>query len=100
MVELGERRVIPRAVIRELRDSLPAGIIEAPDPSICPGAEVEVVSGSLKGLNGTVLAQLPAHNRVQILLEFLGRKITVNLSPDAVLLAERSARPPSQQRGI
>jgi len=87
MVELGERRVIPEYIIEDLRASIPEGIIEAPDLSIEPGAEIEVVTGSLKGLNGKVLAQLPAKNRIQILLEFLGREITVDVSPDDILLA-------------
>jgi hypothetical protein len=34
-------------------------------------------------------AQPPAKNRIQVLLEFLGREITVDVSPDAVLLAEK-----------
>jgi transcriptional antiterminator RfaH len=87
MVELGERRTIPERSIRELQTSIPEGLIEAPDLSIEPGAEIEVVTGSLKGLNGKVLAQLSAQNRIQILLEFLGREITVDVSPDDILLA-------------
>lgn len=88
MVELGERRVIPERIIRDLQASIPEGIIEAPDLSIRPGAEIEVITGSLKGLNGKVLAQLPSQNRIQILLEFLGREITVNVNPDDILLAQ------------
>jgi transcriptional antiterminator RfaH len=91
MVELGERRVIPKHIIEELRASLPEGIIEAPDLSIEPGAEIELVTGSLKGINGKVLAQLPAKNRIQVLLEFLGREITVEVSPDDILLARDSS---------
>lgn len=87
MVELGDRRVIPERVIEDLKASLPEGVVEAPDPSIEPGAEIEFASGSLKGLNGKVLAQLPAKNRIQILLDFLGREITVDVSPDDILLA-------------
>lgn len=87
MVELGDRRVIPECVIEDLKASLPEDVIEAPDPSIEPGAEIEFVTGSLKGLNGKVLAQLEAKNRIQILLDFLGRAITVDVNPDDILLA-------------
>ena len=87
MVELGERRIIPRYVIEDLKSSLAEDIIEAPDLSILPGAEIEVVTGPLKGLNGKVLAQMSAQNRIQILLDFLGREITVSIAPDDVLLA-------------
>ncbi|TVP77457.1 MAG: hypothetical protein EA353_10375 [Puniceicoccaceae bacterium] len=88
IVQLGERRVIPERIIADLKASLPQGIIESPDLSIEPGADIEFITGSLKGLNGKVLAQLPAKNRIQVLLEFLGREITVDVAPDAVLLAE------------
>ncbi len=87
MVELGDRRVIPEYIIQDLKANIPEGIIEAPDLSIEPGAEIEVITGSLKGLNGKVLAQLPAQNRIQILLEFLGREITVDVNSDDILLA-------------
>jgi transcription antitermination factor NusG len=87
MVELGERRIIPKHVIEGLKNSLPEDVIEAPDLSILPGAEIEVITGSLKGLNGKVLAQMSAQNRIQILLDFLGREIKVSIAPDDVLLA-------------
>jgi transcriptional antiterminator RfaH len=86
LVEHGDRRVVPEYVIEGLRASLPEGIIELSDRSIEPGAHIEFVSGSLKGLQGIVLAQLPAQNRVQILLEFLGNEITVAVNPDDILL--------------
>ena len=89
MVQLGDRRVIPEHIIADLKASLPEGIIVSADLSLEPGADIEFVTGSLKGLNGRVLAQLPAKNRIQVLLDFLGREITVNVSPDAVHLAEK-----------
>ena len=87
MVELGDQRVIPDRIIQDLKASIPEGILETPDLSIEPGAEVEMVAGSLKGLNGKVLARLPAKNRIQILLEFLGREIKIEVQPDDILLA-------------
>lgn len=87
MVELGQRRIIPKHVVEDLKASLPEDVIEAPDLSILPGAQIEVITGSLKGLNGKVLAQMSAQNRIQILLDFLGREIKVSIAPDDVLLA-------------
>jgi len=87
LVEHAGRRAVPDNVIEGLKSSLPEGLIEAPDPSIEPGARIEFVSGALQGLNGKVLAQMPAENRVQILLEFLGRNITVAVSSDQIHLA-------------
>jgi len=89
LVEQGDRRAIPTHVIEDLKDSLPDGIIAASDPSVEPGAKIEFVTGSLKGLNGTVLAKLPAKNRIQILLDFLGREITVAVSADDILLSRK-----------
>ena len=47
MVELGDQRVIPDRIIQDLKASIPEGILETPDLSIEPGAEVEMVAGSL-----------------------------------------------------
>jgi transcriptional antiterminator RfaH len=90
MVQLGERRVIPARIIEDLKASLPEGIIDSPDQSLEPGAEIDFITGSLKGLNGKVLAQLSAKNRIQVLLEFLGREITVDVTPDSVLLTKKA----------
>ncbi len=74
------------AVIHELRKDLPEdAVIAAPDPSLDPGAPVEFVAGSLAGITGTVVAALPAEDRIKVLLEFLGREVTVTVSPDFVL---------------
>ena len=87
LVQQGERRALPEQLIEDLRASVPEGIIEVPDLSIVPGAQVKFSSGSLQGLNGKVLAQLSATNRIQVLLEFLGNEITVAVSADDILLA-------------
>lgn len=87
IVQNGDRRVVPESIISELKANLPNDIVEAPDPSLEPGSAVEVLTGSLKGLNGKVIAQLPAKNRVELLLDFLGREITVAVNPDDIHLA-------------
>ena len=89
LVQHGERKALPESIIADLKASLPEGIIEAPDPSVEPGAQIEFISGSLKGLSGKVLAQLPSSDRVQILLEFLGREVTVVSPSNDILLAPR-----------
>lgn len=87
LVQQGERKALPESLIRELQASVPDGIIEAPDLSVEPGAEIEFISGSLKGLNGKVLAQLPSAERIKILLKILGQEITVEVNSDTVILA-------------
>lgn len=87
IVEQGGRRVVPDHVINELKDSLPEGIINAPDPSLEKGADVEFISGSLKGLNAKVLARLPSGERVRLLLDFLGREISIEANASDIMLA-------------
>lgn len=89
LVENGDARVIPETIITELKDSLPEGVIEVADPSIQPGAQIEILKGSLKGLNGSVIAQMPADERVEVLLEFLGREIRVAVKTDAIHLRDK-----------
>jgi len=88
IVHQGERKAISDKIVSQLREAFPDPITEAPDPSLEPGATVEVVCGSLQGLQGKVLATLPAENRIQILLEFLGREIKVAVSSETVLISE------------
>jgi transcriptional antiterminator RfaH len=75
---------IPDPVMEELQATTPEGIISLPDHPFTPGCRVEVLSGGLKGLNGTVLAILSPEERIAILLNFLGREIEVNLHPSMV----------------
>lgn len=89
LVENGDTRVISEAVISELKEALPQGFIEAVDPSVQPGAQIEFLKGSLKGLNGRVIAQLPAADRVEVLLKFLGREVKVAVEVDTVCLVDK-----------
>lgn len=86
IVSQGERRVVPDRVINELKETLPEGIMNAPDPSFEAGADVEFVSGSLKGLNAKVLSRLSSGERVQLLLDFLGREIKVEADASDIML--------------
>lgn len=74
-------------VIANLRDTYPQDQpYEIPDPALQPGARVEIIAGSLKSLKATVLAHLPARQRIQILIEFLGRENRVEL-PETFAIA-------------
>lgn len=92
LVQNGDRRVIPERIVTELKNTLPEGVIEVADPSIAPGANIEILNGGLKGLNGRVIAQLPAADRVEVLLEFLGREIKVAVENDAIHLTDANQR--------
>jgi len=64
---------VPGVVIDELRDCFESQEPMAVRDGIMPGAEVVVAEGSLLGSRGIVVRVLPARQRVEILLDFLGR---------------------------
>jgi transcriptional antiterminator RfaH len=55
-----------------------------------PGDEVIVADGAFAGLSARVLKSLPAKKRVQILLDILGRPITVEVERGTVVLKNNS----------
>ena len=61
------------SVIDELRQCFESEEPMRVEEPICAGAEVTIASGSFLGARGVVVRVLPARQRVQILLEFLGR---------------------------
>ena len=82
---------IPDPVIQELQRDLEAMksrvLTDAPEE----GEEVEVAEGAFKGLNGRVARVLPAKQRVQILLDFMGRSIAAELSLGMLMFRRRDA---------
>lgn len=65
--------VIAESVIDELRQCFEAEEPMSVEDRLFPGAEVTVAEGAFLGFSGIVVRLLPARQRVQILLEFLGR---------------------------
>ncbi|MCX8155622.1 MAG: transcriptional activator RfaH [Verrucomicrobiae bacterium] len=55
------------------------------------GDTVEIVMGAFAGLKGLVTRVIPARQRVAVLLEFLGRQLTVEI-PVELLLKKRPPR--------
>ena len=92
VVSLGAKRVIPDHVIEDLRVSIPEAVLEAPDLSLEPGTQVDILSGSLKGLDGTVLAQLDGKQRVEVLMDFLGREVKVEVDTDVVISKQKDGQ--------
>ncbi len=78
-------------VIDELRrdlEKLKSEVLtEAPEE----GEEVEVAGGAFKGLTGSVARVLPGRQRVQILLDFMGRSVAAELSLEQLLFRRREA---------
>ena len=61
-------------------------------PVIELGEEVEVATGPLRGMKGTVVSIAPAMERVKVLLEFLGQEQAVDLDLFSILMP-RKPRP-------
>jgi transcriptional antiterminator RfaH len=82
---------IPDAVIEGLQRDLEGlkskVLTDAPEE----GEEVEVGEGAFKGLTGQVTRVLPARQRVQILLDFMGRSIAAELSLELLLFRRKEA---------
>lgn len=55
-----------------------------------PGDKVTVAAGAFMGMSALVLKNLPAKQRVQILLEILGQATTVEVEREVVRLKENS----------
>ncbi len=74
LVHFGQKiPVVPDQVIDELRQCFEAEEPMSVEDRLYPGAEVSVAEGAFLGFSGIVVRLMPARQRVQILLEFLGR---------------------------
>ena len=54
------------------------------------GSQVTVADGSLLGSQGIVVKVLPAKQRVQILLDFLGRTTLAEMDRNSLIVEDRS----------
>jgi transcriptional antiterminator RfaH len=78
------------SVIEELRACFQA---EEPMPvqeRLTPGAEVSVAEGAFAGMRASVLRVMPAGQRVQVLLDILGRPTEVELDRRSVYLEKNN----------
>src|SRR5881275_3170981 len=69
----GQIPVVPDQVIEELRSCFDADAPVDVENQLRPGTEITIAEGSFLGSHGVVVRMLPARQRVQVLLEFLGR---------------------------
>ncbi|MDX1679561.1 MAG: transcription termination/antitermination NusG family protein [Akkermansiaceae bacterium] len=65
-------------------------------PTIEIGDEVQVNDGPLRGMSGIIVEVLPAKERVQVLLEFLGESHAVELDLFSLLLPRRPQPGPAK----
>lgn len=76
---------VSEATIKELQCHFAADDTLVVENHLTPGDEVTVTEGAFAGLNAFVLKNLPARQRVQILLEVLGRPTPVEVRREALL---------------
>jgi len=74
LVHFGQKiPAVPEAAILELRQCFESEEPMVVEDGVIPGAEVKIAEGVFMGFSGMVVRALSAGQRVQILLDFLGR---------------------------
>jgi transcriptional antiterminator RfaH len=92
VLQFGERiATIPGPVIEELRQTLleNADTVFTDAPS--EGDEAEISRGPFQGEKGIILRVLPARERVEILLDVLGRPLPTEFRLSSIIFKRRSA---------
>jgi transcriptional antiterminator RfaH len=81
VVRFGESiPIVEAGAIEELRTRVGGDGTVVLEQTIFPGDAVKVVTGALRGLEAVVERVLPARDRVCLLLDFLGRTATAEVS--------------------
>ncbi len=76
---------VPDAAIADLQAAVGQEELRVVESEPRPGEEVVISGGAFHGLEALVVRLVPARARVAVLLEFLGRQTTVEVSLDAVV---------------
>lgn len=91
LVHFGKR--VPRiadAIIEELQRFFPTGEPLPVQDQILPGEEVAMGDGPFTGMKAVVLRVLPARQRIEVLLEILGRPAPLELDWNFVIRENRN----------
>lgn len=83
---------IPAEAIQQLQSAVSADTVRVIEPALAVGDEVTIGSGPFAGLLAVVSRVMPGRERVAVLLEFLGRQTSVELSRDLLIKEENPAR--------
>lgn len=87
LVHFGDRiPPVPDAVVGELRECFETEEPMTVGDGLADGAEVVLADGAFAGLRAFVLRTLPARQRVQVLLDILGRATVVEVDRRSVVL--------------
>jgi transcriptional antiterminator RfaH len=92
IVHFGNRLpIVPEEVITELRQGFPEDEIIDCDRHVVEGDHVVIGEGPFSGLKATVLRVMTPYQRVEVLMEMLGRATPVVINP--ALLVVENPRP-------
>ena len=86
VVHFGEHwPVIPEGIIADLRQLMGTSDLHTISPEFSPGDAVQITEGTLRGLQAVVSHVMPSRERVAVLMELLGRQITVEIKTPAII---------------
>jgi transcriptional antiterminator RfaH len=86
VVHFGERwPVIEAAVIADLQATVGVEELRTISTGLAPGDIVEIAEGSMRGLSAVVSRVMPSRERVAVLMDFLGRQTTIEVSVNALI---------------
>lgn len=90
LVHFGKKiPAVPESAIDELKQCFESEQPMAVQDGVVPGAEVTIVGGAFFGFTGMVVRSLSAGQRVQILLDFLGRVTLAEVDRKSLRLENR-----------
>lgn len=75
---------VPDEIIQELQECFDGPEPMVVEDSVVPGDEVVMADGAFAGMSALVLRVLPARQRVQILLEMMGRPTSVEIDRNSI----------------
>ncbi|MGH7941865.1 MAG: transcription termination/antitermination protein NusG [Limisphaerales bacterium] len=91
LVQFGvEIPVVEDGIIEELQNCFEEDEPMIVENRLTPGSEVAVAGGAFDGMHALVLRNMPAKQRVQILLDILGQPTPVEVDRCAVVLLENT----------
>ena len=87
VVHFGQKiPAVPDPIIEELQECFGTEEMMTVDDELRPGSEVLISEGAFVGMSAFVLRVLPARQRVQLLIDMLGRPTPVEVDRDSVVL--------------
>jgi transcriptional antiterminator RfaH len=77
--------MLPEPLINEIKSQTSGNEVVEINPELEPGCGVQVARGPFQGLEAVVTRLIPARERVEILIEWMGRNLYAEASADDLL---------------